>query len=74
MEALMRAHHIISVLVALLIGLGAKQYFFPPAAAVADLRAVSSAGMNVLQMHADHPGGTLPTQKIHDMTFVFDRE
>lgn len=68
----MRVHHVIAVVAVLLIGLGAKQYFFPPMAAEADIRAIPSSTMNVLQMHIDHPN--LPEQKTHDMTFVFDRE
>jgi hypothetical protein len=74
METFMRANQFILVLAALLIGIGAKQYFFPPTAAVADTHAVPSAGMHIFQMHTDHPSGTLPTQKMHDMTFVFDHE
>jgi hypothetical protein len=78
MEALMRAHRIIFVLAALLIGLGAKQYFYPQTVALADIHAGpdtnAGAGINVLQMELDRPGGTLPLQKIHDMTLVFDEE
>ena len=68
----MRAHHVIAVVAVLIIGLGAKQYFFPPMQAEADIHAVPSASMNVLQMHIDHPNrNNLPTQKMHDMTFVY---
>ena len=74
----MRAHRIIFVLAALLIGLGAKQYFYPQTVALADIHAGpdtnAGAGINVLQMELDRPGGTLPLQKIHDMTLVFDEE
>ena len=74
----MRAHRIIFVLAALLIGLGAKQYFYPQTVALADINAGpdihAGAGINVLQMELDRPGGTLPSQKIHDMTLVFDEE
>jgi len=65
----MRKHHVVAVIAILLIGLGVKQFFFPPKAADADTNAST---MNVLQMHIDHPN--LPVQKIHDMTFVFDSE
>jgi len=68
----MRAHRIIFVLAALVIGLGAKQYFYPQTVALADINV--GAGINVLQMELDRPGGTLPLQKIHDMTLVFDEE
>jgi len=78
MEALMRAHRIIFVLAALLIGLGAKQYFYPQTVALADINVGTGinvgAGINVLQMELDRSGGTLPLQKIHDMTLVFDEE
>ena len=74
----MRAHRIIFVLAALVIGLGAKQYFYPQTVALADIHAGpdtnAGAGINVLQMELDRPGGTLPLQKIHDMTLVFDEE
>ena len=70
METFVRAHHVIAVVTVLIVGLGAKQFFFP--ATEADLRAVPSASMNVFQMHIDYPNmKNLPVQKIHDMTFVF---
>jgi hypothetical protein len=53
---------------------GAKQYFFPPMEADANLHAVPSASMNVLQMHRDLNVKNLPVQKVHDMTFVFDSD
>ena len=65
----MRKHHVIAVVVVLIIGVGVKQFFFPPKAAEADTRA---GNMNIRQIHIDHPN--LPTQKMHDMTFVFDSE
>ena len=75
MEALVRAHHVIAVVAVLVIGLGAKQYFFSPMQAEADIHAVPSASMNVLKMHIDHPNrNNLPSQKMNDMTFVFDSE
>ena len=65
----MRAHHVIAVVAVLVIGIGAKQFFFPPGKAEADIPVVS---MNVLQMHADHPNrNNHPVQKMHDMSFVF---
>jgi hypothetical protein len=72
MEAFMRAHHVIAVVAVLVIGLGAKQFFFPPMEAEADIHAVPSASMNVLQMQTDHPNrNNLPVQKVNDMSFVF---
>jgi hypothetical protein len=65
----MRKHHVIAVLAVLLIGVVAKQFFFPPKAAEADTRA---SNMNIRQIHLDHPN--LPAQEMHDMTFVFDSE
>jgi hypothetical protein len=65
----MRKHHVIAVLAVLLIGLGVKQFFFPPKEAEAESRA---GNMNIRQMHIDRPN--LPPQKMHDMTFVFDSE
>jgi len=71
-EAFMRAHHVIAVVAVLVVGLGAKQFFFPVTEAEADIHAVPSASMDVLQMHNDHPNrNNLPVQKVHDMTFVF---
>ena len=69
MEAFMRAHHVIAVVAVLIIGLGAKQYFFPPIKAEAN---IPSASMNVFQMQIDYPNrNNLPVQKMRDMTFVF---
>lgn len=68
-----RKHHVIAVLAVLVIGLGAKQYFFPPMEAEANL-AVPSASMNVLQMQRDINVKNLPVQKVRDMTFVFDSD
>jgi hypothetical protein len=63
----MRKHHVIAVVVVVLVGLGVKQVFFPPKAT--DIGLIT-ANMNILQIHLDHPN--LPTQEMHDMTFVFD--
>ena len=65
----MRKHHVIAVVAVLIIGVGVKQFFFPPKAAEADPH---SATLDIRQMHIDHPN--LPVQKMHDMTFVFDGE
>jgi hypothetical protein len=72
MEIAMRKHHAIAVVAVLLIGVGVKQFFFPPKAADADINAIPGSTMNVLQMHIDHPNP--PVQKTHDMTFVFDSD
>jgi len=65
----MRRHHVIAIVAVLLIGLGVKQFLFPPKVAEADTRA---GNMDIRQMHIDHPN--LPAQQMHDMTFVFDSE
>jgi len=68
----MRAHYVIAVVAVLVIGLGAKQYFSPPIKALADIHAIPSTRMNVLQMHIDHANKKdLPAQKMQDMSVVF---
>jgi hypothetical protein len=74
MEAFMRAHHAIAVVAVLVVGLGAKQFLFPPKQADANIIAVPSASVNVLQMHWDIDTKSLPVQKMHDMTFVFNSD
>ena len=68
----MRIHHIVAVVVVLVIGLGAKQFLFPPKKAEAGISQTSS--MNILQMHRDINMQNIPEQKMHDMTFAFDSE
>jgi molybdenum-dependent DNA-binding transcriptional regulator ModE len=72
MEASMRAHHLMAVIIVFIIGLGAKEFLFPPIKADADVR--PSAGLNVLQMQRDLDMKRLPVQSLHDLTFVFDSE
>jgi hypothetical protein len=68
----MRAHHAIAVVAVMLIGFGVKLFFFPAPAAEADAPAVLSAGMDILQMHINHPNiKNLKEHELHDMTFVF---
>ena len=68
----MRLHHVIAVVAALIIGIGAKQFLFPPKQAEANIQAMPSASMNTLQMHIDHLNkNDLPVQKMHDMSVVF---
>jgi hypothetical protein len=64
-----RRRHVIAVLVVLIIGIGAKQFFFPATKAAAD--AIPSVSMDVMQMHHDIDIKNIPVQKMHDMTFVF---
>jgi hypothetical protein len=73
-EAFMRAHHAIAVVAVILISFGVKMFFFSPPTAEADIHAVQSASMNVLQMTIDHPNrNNHPVQKMHDMTFAFSQ-
>ena len=72
MEAFMRAHHVIAVVAVLVIGLGAKQFLFPPEQANAV--AFPTASMNVLQMHSDIDMKHLPVQKMNDKSFIFTDE
>ncbi len=68
----MRLNHAIAVVAVLVIGLGIKQFLFPVMEAEADIHAVPSVSMKVLQMHFDHPKiNSLPVEKVHDMTFVY---
>jgi hypothetical protein len=69
-----RTHHVLAVVAVLVVGLGTKQYFFPPMEAEGSPHAVPSASMNVLQMHRDINMQNLPVQKVNDMTFVFDSD
>jgi len=67
--SLMRTHHIIAVIAVLVVAIGAKQFFFPPVNAEAD---VNSGGcMNVLQMQHDINPELLPEQEMRDMSVVF---
>jgi hypothetical protein len=70
MEAFMRAHHVIAVIAVLVIGLGAKQFLFPPKQADAD--PVPSTNMNILQMQFEHKN-SLPHQEMNDKTFVYPK-
>ena len=68
----MRTHHVIAVVAALVIGLGAKLYLFPPKQAEADVFPTDT--MNVLQMHTGIDMKQLPQQKMNDKTFIFTEE
>jgi hypothetical protein len=65
----MRAHHAIAIVAIILIGFGLKLTFFSAPPAEADARSVESVRMDVSQIEPNIKN--LPTQKIHDMTFVF---
>jgi molybdenum-dependent DNA-binding transcriptional regulator ModE len=74
MEAFVRAHHVIAVVAVLVIGLGAKQFLFPPTQADANINVVPSANVDVLQMHRDINTKSVPVQKMNDKTFIFTDE
>lgn len=60
----MRARHALAVIAVILLGLGAKYYFFPTPTA--------QASINVGQMSLDYPDMKyLPVQAMNDMTLVF---
>ncbi len=63
----MRTHQAVAVVAVVLLGFGAKQYFFSTPTA--------HASINVSQMSLDYPDVKyLPVQKLDDMTFVFTGE
>jgi hypothetical protein len=65
----MRAHHVIAVVAVFVIGLGAKQFLFPPKAAEASFPTTT---IDTLKMTMEHPNRyNHPVQKMHDMTFVY---
>ncbi len=70
----MRVHHVIAVVAILVIGFGTKEFLFPPMKADANISAVPSASLNVLQMQRDMDTKSLPALKMNDMTFVFDSD
>ena len=65
----MRAHHALVVAAVLLVGFGAKLFFFSAPKANAGVHVVN---MDIHQMHLDYRDMTsLPVEKVHDTTFVF---
>ena len=66
-ELLMRTRHVAAVLVVIILGLGVRQFWLErsPAAALP-----TDVTINTLQMQLDAGHGDLPTQEIHDLTFV----
>jgi len=66
----MRAYHVIIAAVAvILIGFGVKLIFFWAPTAEANLLSVKSVSMDISEMQRN--AKNLPSQKFHDMTFVF---
>lgn len=65
----MKKRHVIAVATVVVIGLGAKEFLFPPKVAEAD---VSVVGIDPHKMTIDHPNRSgHPVQKVNDMTFVY---
>jgi hypothetical protein len=63
----MRSHHVIAIAAVLLVGFGVKLLFFPNRAAEAQSQVPSNVGMNVFQMHLEHPRMTnLPEQVVKE--------
>jgi hypothetical protein len=68
----LRSHRVAIVIAILLISFGLKMFFLSAPTAEADIHAVPSASMNVLQMQIDHPNRTsLAEEKVNDMSLVF---
>jgi hypothetical protein len=52
----MRSHHVVAVVLALVIGVGVKWFFFPAKPAEAQLSSAPPlATMNMLEIHIEHP-------------------
>jgi hypothetical protein len=65
----MRAHHVIAVVAAVLVGAGVKLIFFTAPTAEADTLSIESVGVDVSQLHRNVTN--LPVQTFHDMSLVF---
>jgi hypothetical protein len=62
---------VITVVAVLVISFGTKVFSSWPPTAEADVPAVPTADMNVLQMHRDVDTKSLPVLKMEDRTFIF---
>jgi hypothetical protein len=67
--AVMRTHHVIAVVAAILVGVGVKLIFFTAPTAEADPLSIKSVGVDVSQLHQN--AKNLPVQTFHDMSLVF---
>ena len=65
----MRAHHVITIIAVILVGVGLKLTFFAAPAAEADSLSIKSVSLDISQMHQNTRN--LPVQKLHDMSFIF---
>ena len=64
----MRAHHMLGIVSALLIGFGIKLAFFPVPVATAAFSFTSGPTLDVSRMHENK---RLPEQALRDMSFVY---
>ena len=60
----MKTHRVLLVIAALVLGVLAKQLFWP----AKQVEAISTPGMDILQLHKDSKN--LPAQDMDDKTFV----
>ncbi len=68
----LRAHRVAILVAILLLSFGVKMFFLSAPTAEADIHAVPSASLNVLQMQIDHPNrNSLVEEKVNDMSLVF---
>ena len=65
----MRAHHIIAVVAAILVGFGVKLIFFTAPTAEAVSLSIKSVGVDVSHLHRNV--SNLPVENLHDMSLVF---
>jgi len=72
MEASMRTNHVVAVLAAVVIVFGGKFLFFSSPPAEANIRASTNSELDIRKIQAGLLNrGSLPVQRMHDMTFVF---
>lgn len=68
------ARQVFAVALVLIIGLAAKQYFYPPLKAAADPNAIPHSSLDILRLQRDVKMKSLPQQIMSEKTFVFDGE
>ena len=68
----MRAHHLITVIAVILVGVGLKLLFFTAPAAEAVSLPVKSAGVDVSRLHQN--ARNLPVEKFHGAPLTFGDE
>jgi hypothetical protein len=68
-EGIMRAHHAIVIVSAILVVFGLSLIFFSAPITVADASVVKRGNVDISAMQRSITN--LPVEKLHDMTFVF---